>query len=180
MSENENKLKSLMTATQAGDNDAYLSLLNEMYSFLKNYIRRRIFNKDEAEEVIQEILMAVHKSRHTYDSSRSFMSWFLSIAEFKIIDSIRKITKTSAELNIEQIKTDLSYSFFEEQTFDFDKAFQKLSKKEQEIIKLLKIDGFKVSEIARKMNLTETNIKVIAHRAYKNLQIYLGDQFGNK
>jgi RNA polymerase sigma-70 factor (ECF subfamily) len=169
-----------MIATQAGDNEAYLSLLSNMYGFLRNYIRRRIFNADEGEEVIQEILMAVHKSRHTYDSSRSLMSWFLSIAEFKIIDSIRKASKASAELSLDQMQENLSYTFFEEQTFDFDKAFQKLNEKEQQIIKLLKIDGFKISEAAMKMNLTEANIKVIAHRAYKNLQMYLGDEFENK
>ncbi len=108
------------------------------------------------------------------------MSWFLSIAEFKIIDSIRKASKSSTELSLDQMQENLAYTFFEEQTFDFDKAFQKLNEKEQQIIKLLKIDGFKISEAATKMNLTEANIKVIAHRAYKNLQMYLGDEFENK
>ena len=58
----------LMINAQKGDATAYNELLLNLCSFLKNYLRKRIFEQSDIEEVIQEILMAVHKSLHTFDT----------------------------------------------------------------------------------------------------------------
>ena len=57
---------------------------------------------------------------------------------------------------------------------DIDKAMNKLNTREQTVLNLLKIEGQSVNQVAEQLNLTESNVKVIAHRAYTSLKIYLG------
>jgi DNA-directed RNA polymerase specialized sigma24 family protein len=62
LSDNETLFKQLVTKAQDGDGASYTELLQGLNSFLKNYLRKRIFDQNEIDEVTQEILVAVHKS----------------------------------------------------------------------------------------------------------------------
>lgn len=89
MSGNETSFRELAIQSQDGGREAYALLLKNLNLFLKNYLRRRLFNQSEIDEVIQETLMAVHRSLHTYDKEKAFMAWLLAITEYKIVDYIR-------------------------------------------------------------------------------------------
>ena len=54
-----------------------------------------------------------------------------------------------------------------------DRALEKLPIKQRNIIQLLKLEGFTVKEIAKKTGMSESSIKVSAHRGYKNLRKYI-------
>jgi RNA polymerase sigma-70 factor, ECF subfamily len=175
LSENETVFKQLITKAQIGDRAAYTELLQGLSSFLKNYLRKRIFDQNEIDEVIQETLVAVHKSLHTYDSEKNFMGWFLSIVEYKIIDYIRTLKKHSIAVDINSISNFLSFSNSDSDLkIDIEKAINSLNSREKNVLTLIKIDGQSISEVAKQLNLTEANVKVIAHRAYFNLKTYLG------
>jgi RNA polymerase sigma-70 factor, ECF subfamily len=169
--------KQLAKKSQDGDGAAYTNLLQGLNSFLKNYLRKRIFIQNEIDEVIQEILLAVHKSLHTYDTEKSFMSWFLAISEYKVIDYIRNLKKHSASVDLNSISHFFSaINTDSDLKIDIEKAINSLATKEKNVITLIKIDGHSINEVAHQLNLTEANVKVIAHRAYLNIKTYLGTQ----
>lgn len=175
MSDNETVFKQLMKKSQNGDGSSYTELLNSLNLFLKNYLRKRIFIENEIDEVTQEILLAVHKSLHTYDPEKSFMSWFLAIAEYKIIDYIRNFKKNSNHVDLNSISNFLAASNLDSDLkIDIEKAINSLSPKERNVLLLIKADGQSINEVARQLNLSEANVKVIAHRAYLSLKTYLG------
>lgn len=175
LSDNETVFKQLIIKAQIGDGVAYTELLQGLGSFLRNYLRKRIFNQNEIDEVLQETLVAVHKSLHTYDAKKTFMGWFLAIVEYKIIDYIRTLKKHSSTVDINSISNFLSVSNSDSDLkIDIEKAINTLNSREKNVLTLIKVDGQSINEVAKQLNLTEANVKVIAHRAYINLKTYLG------
>jgi RNA polymerase sigma-70 factor, ECF subfamily len=181
LSDNETLFKELIVKAQRGDSHAYTEALTKLSSFLSRYLHKRIFEKSQIDEVTQEILLALHKSLHTYDEGKSFMSWFMAIVEFKIIDYIRSLEKNSLLTNIDDItEFFVSTNLSADLRLDLEKAISNLSAKEKNIFSLLKIEGQSVSEVAKSLNLSEANVKVIAHRTYINLKKQLGVGYENE
>lgn len=175
MSDNEAVFKPLAIQAQSGDARAYHELLNGVHLFLKNYLKRRIFEKNDIEEVVQEVLLAVHRSLHTYDGQKLFMGWFMSIVEYKITDYIRSQQKRKGAVSLDVI----SEAFAEADAdlrLDIENAINRLNPKEKNVLTELKLKGYSVHEVAKALQLSEANVKVIAHRAYTNLK----QQFGGK
>jgi len=94
----EQKLRSLMCAGLDGDADAHHRLLVDLSHRLRGYFRSRLlqFNRGstEAEDLVQEVLLAVHTRRDTYDRSQLFTPWLYAIARYKLLDYLRR-TKVS-------------------------------------------------------------------------------------
>lgn len=175
LSENETVFKQLVSSAQSGNGLAYTELLQGLNSFLKNYLRRRVFDQNEIDEVIQEILVAVHKSLHTYDTEKPFMGWFLAITEYKVIDYIRSRKKHSGSIDLNSISNPFAVSNSDlDLKIDIERAINSLSSREKIVLTLIKVDGQSINEVAKQLNLTEANVKVIAHRAYLNIKTYLG------
>ena len=63
-------LRPLFAQALSGDKRAYEKLLNEIAGFARNYVRRRLASPTDHDDVVQEILLSVHKALHTYDPAR--------------------------------------------------------------------------------------------------------------
>lgn len=167
----------LMKEAQGGNSTSYETLLSEVYMFLESYLNSKVYNKSQVDDVIQEIILAMHNSRHTFDCSKSFMSWLLAIAHYKVSDHLRfqfKQKTQELEDSILDDSSDALSALIENQNIQLlHQAIDELDQKPRQIIKLLKIEGFKISEVASKLNLSESNVKVIAHRAYQGLELKL-------
>ncbi len=170
-------LAQLMIKAQNGEASDYEALLTYINAFLSNYVRSKIRSNERAEDVVQEVLISIHKSRHTYDAEKSFMSWLLAIAHFKMADHFRnKHEKTTYALtdDIEsQSLPVLELIINEEDRSRLIEALSEMDIRSQKVMSSLKLDGKKISEIAIEMQLTESNVKVIASRAYETLRIKL-------
>ena len=85
----ERELRSLMTASLDGDAGAYRRLLEQLTSHLRAYYKHRFarigHGPTEAEDLLQEALIAVHTHRHTYDRSQPFTPWIYAIARYKFL-----------------------------------------------------------------------------------------------
>ena len=45
---------------------------------------------DQSEDIVQDILLAVHLKRHTWDANAPFAPWLFAIARNKLIDALRR------------------------------------------------------------------------------------------
>src|SRR3954465_7310225 len=83
-----------MRAAVAGDEAAYRRLLGAVAPVLRAMARRGLAragqSPDQAEDIVQEILLAVHLKRHTWDVSAPFAPWLFAIARNKLIDMLRR------------------------------------------------------------------------------------------
>src|SRR6516162_1937521 len=83
-----------MLLAMSGDSAAYHRLLKAITPVLRSAARRGLARAgqavDQAEDIVQDILLAVHLKRHTWDASAPFAPWLFAIARNKLIDALRR------------------------------------------------------------------------------------------
>jgi RNA polymerase sigma-70 factor, ECF subfamily len=95
----EVRLRGLLLGGLAGDSSAYHTFLKELSGHLRAFLRKRLVNlPEEVEDLVQELLLAVHNQRHTYDPGQPITAWIYTIACYKLIDLLRLSVAETARL----------------------------------------------------------------------------------
>nr|WP_246526450.1 sigma factor [Plastoroseomonas hellenica] len=77
-----------MSAAQDGDSGTYEQLLREILPFLRAIASQRVRDAAEAEDVVQDVLLTLHRVRATYHPARPFTAWMVAIAEQRSLDRL--------------------------------------------------------------------------------------------
>lgn len=164
-----------MQEVQGGSEKAYVELLDGIGRLIIKMIRAKIKDNEIAEDLYQNVLMTLHRARHTYDPSRPFRPWLYSVTRNTIYDYLRK-NRRRIELEIlvgEHLDFKTQSETAVEDSHLLDKALSQLPEKQREAVLLLKIEGLSLEEAAKKAGVTVSAIKVRAHRGYKAIKNYL-------
>lgn len=178
----DDNLRQLMVKAQNGDKTAYHTLLTHLRKIILGYTRKKVFNQDLAEDVVQDVLMAIHKARHTYRPEKPFKPWMNAIICYKTIDAFRKIGRDREDeaAEAEDIETFYPDSANKQlqamERHDLVKALKTLPDKQQKVVVLMKVNGLSVKEVSKLLSLSPSAVKVTAHRAYKSLKIILEEE----
>jgi hypothetical protein len=87
----EERLRSLLIRGLVGDASAYHLFLGELTAHLRSFLRRRMSRlPEETEDLVQELLLAIHNQRHTYDPGQPLTAWVQAIARYKLVDLLRR------------------------------------------------------------------------------------------
>lgn len=174
----DTRLSELMRRSQDGDADAYRTLLSELLVVLERFLSRRIDQRETRDDICQEILMSIHSSRHTYDPSLPLLPWVHSIAHFRVIDHWRKAGRHPEFLLLEEALFDLASTHVPREAIlseaGVTEHLQALSEKQRRAIELVKQEGLSISEAARRLEMSESAVKVSIHRAIRILRVKLG------
>jgi RNA polymerase sigma-70 factor (ECF subfamily) len=171
-----------MTAGLDGDAAAYHQLLGRLTSHLRAYYRQRFarigHGPAEAEDLLQEALIAVHTHRHTYDRSQPFTPWIHAIARYKFLDFLRRTKSTFKDLPMDSVHglTAESDMTAVDSGLDLQRLLSGISSKAREAIEYVKLEGLSVSEAAARSGMSESAIKVAIHRGLKVLAIRIRAQ----
>lgn len=168
----EEKLNALMAAAIDGDSSAYNSFLREVSARLRAFYRRKfaMFGRSdlEAEDLVQETLIAIHSRRHTYDTALPIMPWVFAIARYKLIDHLRS-SKAAIEVALDEADdlTTRSEQDSVEARIDLGAAMATLPESMQEAIRMTKLDGLSIAEASHHSGRSESSLKVGVHRGLK-------------
>jgi RNA polymerase sigma-70 factor, ECF subfamily len=176
----EARYRSLMMAALAGDQVAYRTLLSELRRHLQGYYLRRL-GPDRAEGVVQEVLIGIHTRRGTYDPSRPFTAWVYGIARYKLVDEYRRARRrvTVPLDEAEELFTADEAAAATAQR-DVERLLAKLPEAKRRLLRLVKLDGEPVAEVARQTSMSAAAVKVAVHRALKSLSDNLQDDDANR
>ena len=167
-----------MVRAQGGDSLAYAALLVLLTNATRQFARRRLGDVAWIDDVVQETLLAVHRARHTYDARRPFAPWFYAIASNRMIDVIRRERRVSSrEVGAEVLPEPESGDAPDRSGVDpgaVQAALSSLPDRQRAVIEGLKYQDRSVKEIAGEMGMSESAVKVTAHRGYKTLKRLLG------
>ena len=173
----ENGLKPLWLRAQAGDETAYRDSLERIAARLRAYLRRRMQGApDEVEDLVQEILLALHLQRGTYDAALPVSAWVLAIARHKLVDLWRRRDRREAlnEVLDEVDESQLAVApDAGEARRDLDRLLRELPEAQRQAILLTKVEGLSVSEASRRTGVSESAIKVQVHRGLKRLAAFV-------
>ena len=164
----ETSLAQLMTASQRGDAAAYRVLLGEVQQWLDRYFRRRIAPA-QRDDLVQEVMLAVHAKRATWDPSRAFIPWLAAIARYRWVDHLRKVyRKAEDELGDHDAAEDSEEEAVMAR-MSLARLFVHLPDKQSEVIELVKIEGLSIAEASARTGQSESLVKVNIHRGLKKL-----------
>ena len=161
----------LMKRVQEGDQEAYRQFLDEIGPVLFNFVRRRVFNPEMVPDVYQEVLLTLHKARHTYETSRPLGPWLFTVTRNSILDALGKNRKfVEREMPMEVLPD--SGELERDGTLDdhLYQALQTLPESNREAVELLKLKGMSLEEAAKKLGISVAALKVRAHRGYRQLR----------
>src|SRR5690242_7887459 len=89
-----------MERARNGDKEAFHALFREIGPLITRFVRRRMHDQSEVEDVCQEALIAVYKSRHTYQSARPFEPWLFAIVR-KVSGRHHRQSRQALELQVQ-------------------------------------------------------------------------------
>ena len=174
MADKTENLEALMKRSLGGDQRAYAVLLQETARLLRPFLARRLNSDSEVDDLLQEILISIHKARHTYDGERPYKPWAYAIAKFRLQDHLRahyadhlrhavELSEVENDLQEPVTKSDISYE-------SISGEIEKLPPKQAAILQMMHQEGYTAKEVAEKIGMKESAVKVAAHRAYKILR----------
>ena len=164
----EATLVRLMAAAQKGDKAAYNVLLSEAGMWLERYFRRRV-PPHQLDDLVQDVLLALHHKRASYDPTRPFLPWLAAIARYRWVDHLRKVYKHEADLLEDNDAIEDSEEDVVEARVSLERLFVHLPDKQAEVIELVKIEGHSIREASERTGQSESLVKVNIHRGLKKL-----------
>jgi len=159
-----------MQAAQGGDAAAYRQLLTDLRPWLARWLARRLPPAD-AEDVVQEVLVAIHAKRHTWAPDRPFGPWLVAIARYKWIDRLRRIATRAESMLEEHPIGDHGDTVIAAQVLS--ELLARLKPAQADVIRLVKLQGFSIEEAARLSGQSEALVKVNIHRGLARLAAHV-------
>jgi RNA polymerase sigma factor (sigma-70 family) len=174
-----------MTAAQAGDRAAYEALLRECVPLIKAVADRQGVPSDHIDDVIQDVLLTIHRARQTYDPARSFTAWLRIIAERRAIDLLRRVGRQRAR----EIHSQPDFESYADESADPARsghdaaasgrvraALSMLPRRQREAVQSLVLQEQTLAEAAIATHRSKGALKVNLHRALKSLRGMLAEK----
>jgi RNA polymerase sigma factor (sigma-70 family) len=163
-----------MRSAIAGDTRAYHNLLTAITLHLRVMARKRCEQwgvpSSEAEDVVQEVLLAIHLKRGTWDVSRPLGPWMAALVRNKLIDSLRRRGRrvnVPLEDVISTLESDAGLDVSDRMSIE--QILGRLGDPQRTIVQAISIEGSSVRETAARLKMTEVAVRVALHRALKAL-----------
>ncbi len=168
-----------MRLAQGGDQIAYADLLSALTPLARRYARAKLGDVPWVDDVVQETLMSLHRARHTCDTTRAFAPWFYAVASSRLIDAVRRERRigsreqasgTAGELAAATPPRAAASARDEVDVEAVRAAMAALPSRQREIIAGMKFRDESVREVASRLGMSESAVKVTAHRGYQALK----------
>jgi RNA polymerase sigma-70 factor (ECF subfamily) len=168
-------LEALMERYQQADAQATRDLIAAISPTLFRFFASQLGDRNQAEDMLQDAWLRIHRVRHTYRPGEPVMPWVFAIARRVRIDSFRKrrriqdherTTETLPEKPQPQPRQDDLYP-------ELEAILAELPASQREVLTLMKVNGLSLEEVARATSSTVGAVKQKAHRAYERLRSVL-------
>ncbi|MDA1312319.1 MAG: RNA polymerase sigma factor [Acidobacteria bacterium] len=175
------RLRKLMEGYQKADRAATTELVERLSPMLLRFLAGPVQTRPFAEDMLQDCWLRIHKARHSYREGTPVLPWVFAIARHTRIDSYRRrrridMRESSIEAKSEAFQPAAKPAAAPD--LDLWRLVRQLPESQQEVIRMLKISGMTVEEVANATGTTVGAIKQKAHRAYEKLRNLLGDGGG--
>jgi len=167
----DSNLERLMARYQEGDFAAATDLIDRLSPQLHRFFVVQFASRRDADDLLQETWLRIHKVRHTYRPGEPVLPWFYAIARHVRVDHYRKAIRTTArEEGLEEVAEVAAMSRASGGTDELEALLAPLPESQREVIEMLKVAGMSLEEVARATSSTVGSVKQKAHRAYETLR----------
>jgi RNA polymerase sigma-70 factor (ECF subfamily) len=176
----EPQLRALMLVGLDGDAAAHKDLLARLSVHLRAYFKGQLARVGkapaDAEDLLQETLIALHTRRHTYDRSQLLTPWVYAIARYRLVDYLRRTKASAGDIPVEEAPELLADddAIAVDSRLDLRKLMARLAPKTRRAIQMVKLDGLSVTEAAARSGMSESAVKVSVYRGLRTLSHLVG------
>lgn len=173
----ERRWRAWMQRAQAGDREAYTSLLDELASVIRAFVRKTLGDVPLVDDCVQESLIAIHDARRSYDPRRRFRPWMFAIVRHKTIDAVRRAdVRRRHEAEPADVAGGHGEAPAAERAAETRRVLQGLSEPFREALVLTKYEGYTIEEAAARAGISATAMKTRVHRALRRVRRLLEEQ----
>lgn len=180
MRENEDEWADLMRRGNAGDSGAYRQLLKALPPVLRAVTRRGLAQAgqpvDQSEDIVQDILLAVHLKRHTWDADALFLPLF-AIARNKLVDALRRRGRR-VFVNIDDFTETIASEPVAEsvRASEVTVHLKGLPKRRRDVLQSITVESNSIKATAVKLAMSEGAVRVALHRGLARLAAKLRNE----
>lgn len=164
----------LLRAANAGDARAYATFLRAVTPVLRGIVRARGQSLGAAacEDILQDVLLALHLKRQTWDPSLPVRPWLYAIARHKVTDAFRA-RGARIDVPVEDFAETLAAEPDADPTEarDVEKMIGFLEPRAAAIVRGIGLEGASIAETGARHGLSEGAVRVALHRALKQLAV---------
>jgi len=172
--ESEGEWTNLMRLAISGDGAAYHRLLKAVTPVLRAGARRGLARAgqpvDQSEDIVQEILLAVHLKRHTWDTNAPFAPWLFAIARNKLIDALRRRGRRIF-VNVDDFAETMPDVPAPETASanEVETALKTLPPRQRDVLQSIAVESASIRDTAARFAMSEGAVRVALHRALASL-----------
>jgi RNA polymerase sigma-70 factor (ECF subfamily) len=172
-----------MRAAQAGDAVSYEQLLRSVSPLVRALARRYCRGPAQSEDVVQDVLLTLHRVRHTWDPRRPFTPWLAAIAARRGIDRLRR----EARIGRFEVSDELALETFAQPDANTESGALRaaedvapllaaLPERQRSALEAVKLRGLSVAEAASELGQSVAALKVNVHRGIQKLRKQVADE----
>ena len=163
----------LMPSAQAGDREAYTQLLRAIVPAIRVLVRKQIADSVLVDDVIQDVLLTVHRVRHTYDPAFPFLPWLMAIVQARAVDTLRRRGRYQQRETEDERAYDgamVENPEHRENEEQLALILDQLPSRQRQIVEHIHLQEMSLAEAAARHNLSIAAVKSLLHRALTNLR----------
>lgn len=142
-----------------GHIDAYAVIVKKYTAGIQRYIRAKLYNKDEADDLVQNVFVSFYKAIFRFDEAKPVLPYLYQIAknELKMYYRSRKET-----VRLDSV-ANIPLKYPEDNAADYGHLLHNLNSEQTIVFRMLQ-DGYSYQEIADKISRPINTVRTIIHR----------------
>lgn len=177
----------LIVLVRSGWSELYEEIVRRYQKKLFSYIYRLVSNKEEAEDILQNVFVKAYRNIKTFDTTRKFSSWIYRIAHNEAVNFLKKrnkkrfvswedIVASKDKLDTQsEEKSPIEVWIKEESRLEVQRSLEKLPEKYSQVLKLRYFSEKSYEEIGKAIKSPVNTVGTLINRAKKKLVSVIAD-----
>lgn len=163
----------LIEAISQGDNQALQTLYERHGAAILNFLNKRLENRHLAEEILQDVMLAVWKSAVTFRGESQVRTWLMTIARNRATNAYNHRKPTSVELSDTMpsdamtVSATVERGLLHEQIID---VYHQLPEDQRNAVKLVLVQGMTYPQASEVLGVPEGTVKSRLHHACQTMR----------
>lgn len=172
MTDRNDRWGDLLRRANRGEASAYAAFLTEVTPAIRTIVLGRSGAADGSEDIVQEVLLAIHAKRHTWRETDPVAPWLYAIARYKTADAYRRLRRGGRQVPIEDLAEQLPDEAQGDPTAarDLGRLLDGIDDRSAQIVRAVGVEGRSAGDVGASLGMSEGAVRVAYHRAMTRLR----------